>query len=194
MGGDEAVVTLPTPAATLAFLRAHWRAVAGVVALVVAFLFGLAMRRPGPPRIEYRDRVVTKTEWKDRIVEKTVTIAATEQQKERVTHRHEVIAPDGTHTIDLDTGTGVQTQVNVGQLAAVNITEQGTQAMTRETQVVQTPAPLPRWRVGGLVGLGADGKSFGAEGGLRVVGPLWLGVGGFVGPHPMGFATVGVEW
>jgi hypothetical protein len=185
-------VTLPTPAATLAFLRAHWRAVTGVVALVVAFLLGHGCKPQ--PRIEYRDRVVTKTEWKDRIVEKTVTVAAKEEQKERVTHRHEVIAPDGTHTIDLDTGTGVQTQVNVGQLAAVNITEQGTQAVTRETQVVQTPATLPRWRLSALAGLSTGGVSYGAEASCRVLGPLWLGIGGFVGPHPMGFATVGVEW
>jgi hypothetical protein len=180
-----------TPSSALSWLRANWREALGVA--LAFFAIGWAAHHQ-KPRIEYRDRVVTKTEWKDRIVEKTVTVAAKEEQKERVTHRHEVIAPDGTHTIDLDTGTGVQTQVNVGQFAAVSITEQGTQAATRETQVVQTPAPLPRWRVGALAGLSTGGVSYGAEASCRVLGPLWLGVGGFVGPHPMGFATIGVEW
>jgi hypothetical protein len=176
----------------LAWCREHW---ATLLELLGAFVLGCLMHCEKPqPRIEYRDRVVTKTEWKDRIVEKTVTVAAKEQQKERVTHRHEVIAPDGTHTIDLDTGTGVQTQVNVGQLAAVNITEQGAQTTTRETSVVQTSATPPRWRVGALAGLSTGGVSYGAEASCRVLGPLWLGAGAMVGAHAVGFVSAGVEW
>lgn len=180
-----------TPSAALFWLRANWREALGVA--LAFFAIGWAAHRQ-QPRIEYRDRVVTKTEWKDRIVEKTVTVEAKATEKQRITHRVETTKPDGSKVVELDTASGVQSRMDVGQLAAVNITEQGQQAVTRETSVVQTPATLPRWRVGALAGLSTGGVSYGAEASCRVLGPLWLGIGGFVGPHPTGFVGVGVEW
>lgn len=180
-----------TPASALAWLRSHPRT-AEALACVLCVALGWAWHRPSAPAVQYRDRVETKVEYRDRIVEKVVTVEAKATDSQRVTHRVETTHPDGTKVVELDTGTSVQALVNVQSLAAVNIQEQGATTATRETTLVQTPAPAPRFRLGALAGLSGKGPEYGAEASLRVLGPLWLGAWAIT--SPAAGVSLSVEW
>jgi hypothetical protein len=175
----------------LTWLKEHWRPVAIAAAVLVAFCAGLSVRRPAP-RIEYRDRVVVQEKVVEHQVVKTVTVEAKTEDKQRVTHRVETTRPDGTRVVELDTATDAHVDLHVGQLATVDLSREATATVTHETQLVQTSAAPPRWRVGALAGLSTHGPVYGGEGSVRLVGPIWAGA--WVLTSPAGGVSVGVEW
>jgi hypothetical protein len=178
-------MTRPTVAAVLFAL---------VGCLVGGYLIGYSHRPP--PKVEYRDRTVTK----EKIVE--VASARLHQtadvvdhgQRERIVYtyagcsdkpaRVEVVRERG----PVETRTVVQTQTQVQREVDVQV--------KRDVLRVETPAPL-RWRLEAGPAWSQVGRPNGVAvgAGVRVVGPLWLGVHGLrVNDETVGAATVGVTW
>lgn len=171
-----------------------------MLALMCFAIGWAAARRQAAPRIEYRERVVTRTVTVTSEQAKTTTTETKAEQRQRVTHRTEVIKPNGERVITFDTASQVAARVDVRQLEALNLSSSSSSSSERTTELKQTPSSPPSWRVAALAGLSARGPVYGAEVSRRLGGPLWVGAWLLVpsptGPVlvPAGGAMLAVEW
>jgi hypothetical protein len=167
----------------LLFIRAHWRGLLGLLVLVLVFALGAwtgtRLVKPPPPEVHEVVKTVTaaaevKAEEKHEAEVKTRTVTV---------FRDRMVLPDGTvqeHT---------ERHSDSGSVAHVDERAESVRVETREVQVekrVEVPAPLPKWRVGALVGVDlthppllSDGRvGVGAIVERRLVGPISVGAYG----------------
>ena len=177
----------------LPWLRAHWRPVVFATAVLVAFALGRGTRPA--PRIEYRDRVVTKTVTVEHQVEHVVYREAKQEQRHRAVHRVEVTRPDGTRVVTTDTADQLAVNLQVGQTLALEASRAAATVQLQEHELHQEPSAPPSWRVGALVGVRAGWPLeplYGGEVAHRMLGPVWLGAWGLTAPAAG--LSLSVEW
>lgn len=169
----------------LTLARRHWRKLAALGAIAVAFLLGRASVPETPARVETRERVV----YQDRIVEKRVEVKVRDEaaQQTRIVYRDRLIEKDGTrHEREIET-TATDTQAHERATAAAERVV--TRDVVRDVEKrVEVQAPQPQWRVGALAGFdvrnarllsrGPGPPIFGALIERRVIGPVSVGAWG----------------
>jgi len=171
----------------LPLLKAHWRACAVVLALVLSFAFG---RFATPPRIQTVTKTVDHTEELTKAREQVNELQNQVETLKRHTHEVKtvVVRKDGTKTVQDVTDTSVdrQTQTQT-QEQAVTVAQTQTETTHTEVASVTVTPSKPQWRVSLLAGIEPlhldrpallGPVSLGAMVEHRLVGPLWVGVWG----------------
>lgn len=159
----------------LSFLKAHWRPIVVVIALVAAYgagRFGGAKHEEIKASIDLQEHIV----YKDRVVEvKTETKA---QDKVQVVYVDRVIEKDGTIREKSETRTETATETKKADVKQETATKDETVHESAKTdKIVSTDAP--RFTVSLLVGYQFGGHGLLEGSGFNLipgVGPLALGV------------------
>lgn len=168
----------------LAFLKAHWRPFAMVVALVATYgagRFGGAKHEEIKASIDLQEHIV----YKDRVVEvKTETKA---QDKVQVVYVDRVVQPDGTIHEKSETRTETATEVKKADVKQETATKtEDVKEAIKTDKIVSTDAPrftvslLGGYQFRSQVNLipNVDGFALGAQFQYRVIGPVQIGLFG----------------
>lgn len=180
--------------------RSSWLLALAVVAIIGAF-FG-RLTAPERVRVEERERVVRRVEWREKLVEKRV-----EGPVRIRTVTREIPPSPGSPCPDrplLETE-----RIEERGPVVVNRAAESAERIVREVvkERIEVPAPLPQWRAGALVGFDLGALSLASPAGALVVGghverrvwgPLSLGAFALVPLArplaPAVGASLSVEW
>jgi hypothetical protein len=167
----------------LLFIREHWRALLVLLVLVSMAGGGFILGRrsvkcdPSPAIVTSSEKLFSE--------DSTLTTKATQTEKTRTvtTSRDRITThPDGTVTQEhVERHAGSQEQAHVQER-----TQEARVELREVEKRVEVPAPLPKWRVGALVGVDlthppllSDGRvGVGAIVERRLVGPISVGAYG----------------
>lgn len=154
------------------WLEEHWRPVAAVAGLVLAFAAGWYTV---PTHVETHEAV--RVVYRDREVQAKAETQVVYRDRTVVVHK------DGSvEKRDIEQTSNGRTETKATET---------TKAAERTASKV-SDAPKAQWLVGPMVGLGLDLKPvYGAHVERRIVGPVWAGAWGLGGPA--GFTAAGVS-
>lgn len=156
----------------LEFLKANWKTVTCVAAVLLAFAGG---RYSNPAKVTEVERVV----YKDRIVEKIVEKRVEVEAKTKVVYRTKVITQEGETRIVEVEKEDTHKDTNVAIDTNKDTTKEGTAEKTKVTEYAK-----PQWKIGALVGYDfspvpgldiAHGLTLGVTVERRLIGPVWIG-------------------
>jgi hypothetical protein len=160
----------------LEFAKAHWRIIAVIVILILAFLGG---RYTTPTKVVETERIVYQEKIVEKIVEKKVEVAA----KTKVVYRTTTITKEGETKIVEVEKTEKKTEKKTD-----SETNKDKEIVKEDTRTKLTEYARPQWKVGALVGYDfspvkpldfAHGLTLGAHVERRLAGPIWVGVWAF---------------
>jgi hypothetical protein len=171
------------PLLILQFLKKHWRPLAALGLLVVAFIAGRLSVSTEPAQAD------THTEYVDRWHESTIAklVFVQGETRDHVILRNIVTQPDGTI---IDHSVEAEHAVTTTQVNAEEKHEASSQTTEKATTHVESPK-RPDWRVGALVGVQPRvplEPLYGALVERRVLGPVSVGAWG-VYRGPVGLAV-----
>lgn len=167
---------LPLLLPLLSLARAHWRPLAGAVALVLAFLAG---RFSAPVKTTTRD--VERVVYKDRVVTQRVEVQGETKTQERVVFRDRTVVTHADGTVEHRDV--VRTDVEHGDAVVRSdvLTSTRTHEEAKATEHEKTiDFARPSWQVNalGAVQIGDLSKPFFGVQVERRIGPLWVGAFG----------------
>jgi hypothetical protein len=175
----------------LAFLKAHWPALAVALAVLVALgILERLVKRPAETKTaQVQERVVEHvvTQVVEKPVDRVITLTRTVYRDRQ--------APDAGPCAVAEVTTTSTTE-HTGGSTTVTKTED-TDTATSTTKDARAGSDAPRWTVVGLAGLSTTSGSplYGAEVLWRPVGPLVVGGGVLAGPSQgMVFIGVGLQF
>lgn len=179
----------------LAYARAHWRELAGVlVAWALAFAAGRASCRSPPAAVVQEQASSSSSKAVDQVAD-VHQVARVETARRVRRRRTETRRPDGSSVITTDTAidTRVDDHHQVQLAAVAEVREQEHHQVERELRL-EPARELPTWRVTALAGLrlGELQPVYGGQVSRRLAGPIWVGAWG-LSSGTAGVA-VAVEW
>lgn len=175
----------------MTLLRAHWRKLALVLALLGAFAGGRFSVRG--PRVVEKVVEVKQAKAAEVVAARKEEAAVSSKERIRIVYRERIVRPDGTQEASSTSVTASSTQAASAYSDEAMRSRQASQVSSSTRERTEEPQ-LSQWRVGIIGGLDVPGRAWivGGEASRRIAGPLWIGAWannrGHVG------ASVGLEF